>query len=48
MDKLNKNQIRDLLPHRDPMLLVDEYEKFELKKKNNKTIKIFFKIYIKK
>ena len=24
MDKLNKNQIRDLLPHREPMLLVDE------------------------
>ena len=24
MDKLNKNQIRDLLPHRDPMLLIDE------------------------
>ena len=24
MDKLNKNQIRDLLPHREPMLLIDE------------------------
>ena len=24
MDKLNKDQIRDLLPHREPMLLVDE------------------------
>ena len=23
-DKLNKEQIKDLLPHRDPMLLVDE------------------------
>ena len=22
--KLNKNQIRDLLPHREPMLLIDE------------------------
>ena len=24
MIKLNKNEIRDLLPHRDPMLLIDE------------------------
>ena len=24
MDKLNKNQIIDLLPHREPMLLIDE------------------------
>ena len=24
MDKLNKDQIRDLLPHREPMLLIDE------------------------
>ena len=24
MTKLNKNQIRDLLPHREPMLLIDE------------------------
>ena len=24
MDKLNRNQIEDLLPHREPMLLVDE------------------------
>ncbi len=24
MDKLNKDQIRELLPHREPMLLVDE------------------------
>ena len=23
-DKLNKKQIEDLLPHREPMLLVDE------------------------
>ena len=23
-DKLNKNQIKDLLPHREPMLLIDE------------------------
>ena len=24
MDKLNKDQIRELLPHREPMLLIDE------------------------
>ena len=24
MDKLNKDQIRKLLPHREPMLLIDE------------------------
>ena len=24
MNKLDKNQIRDLLPHREPMLLIDE------------------------
>ena len=24
MDRLNKDQIRNLLPHREPMLLVDE------------------------
>ena len=30
MDKLNKDQIRNLLPHRDPMLLVDEL--FNIKK----------------
>ena len=30
MDKLDKNQIRDLLPHREPMLLVDEL--FDIKK----------------
>ena len=30
MDKHNKNQIRDLLPHRDPMLLVDEL--YDIKK----------------
>ncbi len=24
MDKLNKDQIKDLLPHREPMLLIDE------------------------
>ena len=30
MNKLDKNQIRDLLPHREPMLLVDEL--FDIKK----------------
>ena len=30
MDKLNKNQIRNLLPHREPMLLVDEL--YDIKK----------------
>ena len=30
MDKLNKNQIIDLLPHREPMLLIDEL--FDIKK----------------
>ena len=30
MDKLSKNQIRDLLPHREPMLLIDEL--YDIKK----------------
>ena len=30
MTKLNKDQIRDLLPHREPMLLIDEL--FDIKK----------------
>ena len=30
MDRLNKNQIIDLLPHREPMLLIDEL--FDIKK----------------
>jgi 3-hydroxyacyl-[acyl-carrier-protein] dehydratase len=30
MDKLNKNQIKDLLPHREPMLLIDEL--YDIKK----------------
>ena len=30
MDKLNKDQIRDLLPHREPMLLIDEL--YDIKK----------------
>ena len=35
MDKLNKNQIRNLLPHREPMLLVDEL--FNIKKLQSAT-----------
>ena len=30
MEKLNKDQIRDLLPHREPMLLIDEL--YDIKK----------------
>ena len=30
MNRLNKNQIRDLLPHREPMLLIDEL--YDIKK----------------
>jgi len=29
MDTLNKNQIRSLLPHREPMLLIDELTKIK-------------------
>ncbi len=35
MDKLNKSQIRDLLPHREPMLLIDEL--FDIKKLSSAT-----------
>ena len=35
MDKLNKNQIRELLPHREPMLLVDEL--YDIKKLESAT-----------
>ena len=35
MDKLNKDQIRDLLPHREPMLLVDEL--YDIKKLQSAT-----------
>ena len=35
MTKLNKNQIRDLLPHREPMLLVDEL--YDIKKLSSAT-----------
>ena len=35
MEKLNKDQIRDLLPHREPMLLIDEL--FDIKKLSSAT-----------
>ena len=35
MDKLNKEQIRSLLPHREPMLLVDEL--YDIKKLTSAT-----------
>ncbi len=35
MDKLNKDQIRNLLPHREPMLLVDEL--YNIKKLHSAT-----------
>ena len=35
MDKLNKDQIRDLLPHREPMLLVNEL--YDIKKLQSAT-----------
>ncbi len=41
MDKLNKKQIRDLLPHREPMLLVDEL--FDIKKLTSATAVVHVK-----
>ena len=35
MTKLNKNQIRELLPHREPMLLIDEL--YDIKKLTSAT-----------
>ena len=35
MEKLNKDQIRNLLPHREPMLLIDELH--DIKKLNSAT-----------
>ncbi len=35
MDKLNKNQIKELLPHREPMLLIDELK--DIKKLSSAT-----------
>ena len=41
MDRLNKKQIRDLLPHREPMLLVDEL--FDIKKLTSATAVVYVK-----
>ena len=38
MDKLNKNQIINLLPHRDPMLLIDEL--YDIKKLKSATASV--------
>mgnify|MGYP005683750585 FL=1 len=38
MDKLNKDQIRDLLPHREPMLLIDEL--YDIKKLSSATAEV--------
>ncbi len=35
MDRLNKEQIKDLLPHREPMLLIDEL--YDIKKLSSAT-----------
>ena len=35
MDRLNKDQIKNLLPHRDPMLLIDEL--YDIKKLHSAT-----------
>ncbi len=41
MDSLNKKQIIDLLPHREPMLLIDELHK--IKKLNSATAVLYVK-----
>ena len=40
MDKLNKDQIRDLLPHREPMLLIDELYDIEKLKSATALVKV--------
>ena len=35
MNSLNKNQIKDLLPHREPMLLIEEL--YDIKKLSSAT-----------
>jgi len=40
MDKLNKDQIRDLLPHREPMLLIDELYDIEKLKSASALVKV--------
>jgi len=41
MDKLNKNQIINLLPHREPMLLIDEL--YDMKKLSSATAVVYVK-----
>ena len=40
MDKLNKDQIRNLLPHREPMLLIDELYDIEKLKSATALVKV--------
>ncbi len=40
MDKLNKDQIRDLLPHREPMLLINELYNIEKLKSASALVKV--------
>ena len=40
MDNLNKDQIRDLLPHREPMLLINELYKIEKLKSASALVKV--------
>ena len=40
MDKLNKDQIRDLLPHREPMLLIDGLYDIEKLKSATALVKV--------
>ena len=42
MDKLNKKQIVDLLPHREPMLLIDEL--YDMKKLSSATAVVNVKV----
>jgi len=41
MNKLNKNEIRDLLPHREPMLLIDEL--YDIVKLSSATAVVYVK-----
>ena len=41
MNKLNKNEIRDLLPHREPMLLIDEL--YDIVKLSSATAAVYVK-----
>ena len=41
MTSLNKEQIKDLLPHREPMLLIDEI--YDIKRLHSATAVVFVK-----